>query len=224
MTRPLLVSLLMGGVLLTGCSAQQVITDPPASPPLVSSSSATPSSAAGSPTAAPTPSASVSVSPLPGITGATPGALASRPGGLPPDQRVSAAPASISSRVEYPDGIQVRIVKVTQRLVTAQGPGALTGQPLTTFTIALTNGAKKPLDLNQVVVSAFYGRPPVLAQAIYEPGVADFATVIAPGGTASTTYAFSIPVDRRSNLTVAVDFNGTHTAAVFTGEVTLETS
>jgi hypothetical protein len=126
----------------------------------------------------------------------------------------------VTSPVTYPDGLKVRINGVVQSTITAQGPGELTGQPLTTFTIELTNGTSKDVVLNQVVVSAFYGTPLLMAQPVYSPGVSDFATVVKPGASASTKYAFSIPVAELHRVTIAVDFDGLHSVAVFTGSTT----
>ncbi len=119
----------------------------------------------------------------------------------------------------YPDGLKVRIVKISQGTITAQGPGELTGRPKTTFTIEMTNGTSKPINLTQVVVSASYGTPPLQAPPVYDSGTTDFATVLAPGKATSTGYTFSIPVDQLGSVTVWVDFDGTHTAAVFAGSV-----
>jgi hypothetical protein len=141
----------------------------------------------------------------------------SRSSGRPTSERVDAKPTTFGKPVVYPDGMVVRITRITQSVVTASGPGELTGQPVTRFTVSVTNGTSGPLVLDQVVVSAFYGSPSLRAQPVYGAGIADFGTTVAKGKAASTVYAFTIPVKKLGSVTVTVDVDGVHGLATFTG-------
>lgn len=203
---------------LTACSSGSTSTTPSgasstASPVGPSAASTSPSSTAGSPSTSPSAG---SQSPVPATSG-TPGALVSRSSGKPADQRVDSKPTTIGKTAVYPDGMTVRITRIAQSTVTASGPGEVTGQPMTKFTITITNGTKSTLVLDQVVVSAFYGSPSLRAQPLYGPGIGDFGTKVAPGKAASTVYAFTIPVKQLASVTLTVDVDGAHGLATFTG-------
>jgi hypothetical protein len=202
-------------IALAGCSS--ATTNASSGSPSSSATSDTPSA---SPTSGPTVTPTGATGKSGATSAPTPGALVSRSGGLPASQRVSASPAPVHSPVVYPDGLQVRVTGISQKTVTAQGPGELTGKPLTVFTIEMTNGTSAPIDLTQVVVTAAYGSPAVAAPPVYDNGIQDFATNLKPGATATTKYAFSIPVKNLKRITLSVDFDGKHTAAVFDGSAT----
>jgi hypothetical protein len=111
----------------------------------------------------------------------------------------------------------VRVDSIKQQTITAQGPGALTGKPSTTFTIRFTNNSTKAVDLSQVVVSAFFGRPQQPSEPVYTGGQNDFSGTLAPGRSMATGYAFSIPVQQLGSVTLTVDFGGIYKPAVFYG-------
>jgi hypothetical protein len=130
---------------------------------------------------------------------------------------VPARPATFRTPVTYPDGLSIAVTKITQQTVTQQGPGALTGQPMTEFTIKFTNGTTQPLNLDQVVVTATYGAQHIDAAPVYEGLMNDFSGSLSPGSSKTTAYAFTIPVKDLGATTLTVDFDGKHSVAVFTG-------
>ena len=142
-----------------------------------------------------------------------------RPGEVPEDKKVPGSPSDFAHPVSYTDGLKVEVVKTEQGRITDTGVGALTGQPVTTFTLKFVNGSNKSIDLNEVVVTATYGATYLHAPPIYTNGLNDFAGAIAPGETKQTAYAFSIPLPHLSKTTLWVDFDGLHTAAIFSGRV-----
>jgi hypothetical protein len=143
--------------------------------------------------------------------------VVSRSSGRPPSQRIDAKPTTFGKPAVYPDGMVVRVTRITQSVVTASGPGEITGQPVTRFTITVTNGTSAPLVLDQVVVSAFYSSPTLRAQPVYGSGIGDFSATVAKGKAASAVYAFTIPVKNLGSVTLTVDVDGTHGLATFTG-------
>ena len=150
---------------LTACSSgsdaspsSSASSTPPSAGPTAASSSTS------SPTTEPSPTTGTP-SPVPVIT-QSPGTLVVRPSSKPSNERIDAKPSSFAKPVVYPDGMVVRVSKISQTVVTASGPGEITGQPMTRFTITITNGTSAPLALDQVVVSAFYSSPTVRALSL----------------------------------------------------------
>lgn len=198
--------------------------------------STTASTATGSPTPAVSPSA-VSSPPTPSPSGPAPDPTATtsvlvteptgdahspgsvpvqRPDATPGSERIVGTAGTMTRPVAYPDGLKVTIVGVSRGTVSDQGPGAVLGAPYRLFDIRFENGTTKPVDLHQVVVSAYYGKN-LQAQPVYYADLQDFATTVRPGANAKAGYAFSIPADDRGPVTLTVDFDGEHAVAVFTG-------
>lgn len=118
----------------------------------------------------------------------------------------------------FPDGVSVRVVKVTKSVEQGAGPGVFKGRPHTALTLSLTNGSRVPLDLTQVVVTTTYGSPALVASPVYEdPSAADFTGTVAPGITATATYVFAVPPGQVRSAVTTVDFDNAHAAATFTG-------
>ena len=136
--------------------------------------------------------------------------------GKRPHPTVTAAPATFKGVSHYEDGVSLRVTDIRHGHVTDEGPGAVKG-PTTTFKLALTNGSSRALQLNSVVVTAVYGTPGRIARPIYLSQSQDFAGTTKPGRTAKAVYTFGISVPRSANVTIHVDFDAVHQAAVFTG-------
>ena len=142
-------------------------------------------------------------------------------GGSPGVPTVSAPPVGFSSVVAYPDAIQLRIAKATKAIEQGHGPGVFAGREYVLFNLRLTNGASSPIHLGQVVVTSFYGKSRQLAAPVYTQGAgaSDFSGVVKPGASATASYAFAVPVNALSDVTMVVDFDGVHTSATFRGPV-----
>lgn len=120
--------------------------------------------------------------------------------------------------VAYPDGIVVRVDRVTRSVEREEGIGSFPGRPQTAFRITLENGSTRPVDLSQTVVTTTYGVRPRSASPVYShPEAQDFLGVVRPGGTATATYVFAIPPGQARTVRTMVDFDGVHTAATLTG-------
>ena len=140
--------------------------------------------------------------------------------GVPASARtVEAAPAAFTAPAEWSDGASVRVTDARQQVSGGKGPGALAGQPQTSFTLEVTNGSKAPLDLNGVVVQATYGGATTQASPLYDGTSVDFGGALEPGATATAVYSFAIPADQLGDVSLSVDVDGTRFPAVFTGEV-----
>jgi hypothetical protein len=136
--------------------------------------------------------------------------------GKRPHPTVTAAPATFRGTVRYSDGVSLEVTRIVHGRVTDEGPGVVQG-PVTTFSLSLRNGSSRPLRLDSVVVTAVYGRPGRVASPIYLDRSQDFAGTARPGATAKAVYTFAISVPRSDHVTIHVDFDAVHAAAVFAG-------
>jgi hypothetical protein len=142
-----------------------------------------------------------------------------RPGAKPAAQRVKSTAAAFTGQVHYSDGVTLQVLSITQGASSGQGPGVFVGAPRTAFTIKVTNGTSRALALDGVVVSMRYGSPQRAASPVYEDSARDLAGTVAPGKSATAVYMFSVPTKELTKVTMSVDFDGTHAAAVFRGSV-----
>lgn len=138
--------------------------------------------------------------------------------GQRPHPRIKARPARIGKAVVYPDGVSLTITRTKQSKVAEQGPGVVNG-PVTLFTLVFHNGSQSKIGLNRVVVTAEYGEPARLAGPVYVHGNQDFAGTVPPRKFAKARYGFRIPLKNLDDVTIAVDYDGQHSAAVFSGPV-----
>ena len=128
----------------------------------------------------------------------------------------SSASLTKSATVRYSDRVLVSIRKIEDSVEEGHGPGAFPGRPNTAITFNITNRSDRPLDLNQVVVSAQYGARPRIASPVYIASLArDFGGVLRPGASASATYAFAVPPQFARRFVATVDFDGLHAPARF---------
>lgn len=161
-----------------------------------------------------TPSASASPTPT---DSDAPIAKVTRPGSSGAAAE-TAEPATTTAPVAYGDGVSLAIVGVAFGSETANGPGSFAGREFARTTIELTNGSDAPIDLNTSVLTMLDAGGAALTRVYAaEAGVTDFAGTVAPGDTVTAVYAFAVPADARSNITLVVDFDAQHSSAVFRG-------
>lgn len=136
-------------------------------------------------------------------------------GATPANVTQTAAPATLKGVVAYPDGTQVRIVRVARGAQTAQGPGAFPGNGFTAVEIEVKAGTQ-PVDLSRVVVTALAGSPQAVVNPVYVPEAktADFSGKLAARAKTTARYAFAI---KSGAMRVVVDLDDAHANAVFTG-------
>lgn len=220
-------------MLIGGCSAAPD-TSTAATPGQAVTKSAASSPSAGA--ATPAPSATKQVVSTKGTgpsTGSPTGTVApplpnpvvkvakvARPG-QPSTPSVTAPPAPFSDPVTYSDGVKLVIVQATKQVETGHGPGVSDGRPFVKFDIELRNGSQKPINLNAVVITTFYGKSKQAAPPVYTPGADtnDFSGTVAPGAKATANFGFAVPIADLGNVTMVVDFDGVHTSATYTGKV-----
>ncbi len=122
--------------------------------------------------------------------------------------------------MRYADKVTLSISDVTFGKETDRGPGSFPGREYAALNLTLKNDSGKALPLRGVVVTVLdkAGNPvaPVYAQ---EVNARDFNATVAPGKTATARYGFAIPTASRSQVTIVVDFDSSHTSAVFSGSI-----
>ncbi|WP_243076174.1 hypothetical protein [Microbacterium sp. SS28] len=175
---------------------------------------------------APAPSASASASGVdpgtgtdaaPDVDSDQPVEKVGRPGD-PAAPTQEADPATTADPVTYPDGVSVRITDVSFGEETAKGPGSFPGRGYSRLTLELSNGSADRIDLGTSVLTVL-DKDGGRVQPVYadEADVQDFAGTLASGATATAVYAFAIPEESMSQITLVVDFDAGHTSAVFRG-------
>jgi hypothetical protein len=202
-------------VVLAGCGSGQDTPSAARTADAPSARGASPTSTAPKP--ASTDSASRSTKPRPADALAPKTRPVVLRNGKVPTPTYSEAPQAFDKPLVYDDGLKLEIVEITQGTVEEQGPGVFTGDPKTTLEIKLSNDSEKAIDLNQVVVSATYGKPARIARPTYGESARDFYGSVEPGDSADAAYVFSVPTKHLSNVTMTMDFDGTHAAATFRG-------
>jgi hypothetical protein len=122
--------------------------------------------------------------------------------------------------VTYADGVYVMVESIEKGMEAGKGPGVVNGRPNIGFLVILHNGAGTAIDLNQVVVTTTYGTPARVAAPVYDDARAqDFSGVCQVHKTRSAMYFFAVPTAERGTITLTVDFDARHDAAVFRGTV-----
>lgn len=139
--------------------------------------------------------------------------------GKTPKPSISVAAAKFGAAARYEDGVVLDVSGITHAKSEGQGPGVFAGEPVTRFTLTVTNGSGSTVDLNQVVVSVRYGDPQREASPVYDQTSQDLHGTLKPGTKARATYGFSIPTSSLTDVLMTVDIDGVHRVASFTGSV-----
>ncbi|MFZ1286061.1 MAG: hypothetical protein WAR57_03360 [Candidatus Phosphoribacter sp.] len=136
---------------------------------------------------------------------------------------VVAAEGAFNRPASYPDGVVLAILTAVRAVEEGAGAGAFPGRELVILELELRNGSAEPINLDQVVITAFYGQSRQLAAPVYAATtqVRDFSGTVAAGATATARYAFAIPTSELSAVTMVVDFDDRHGSATFSGSVTV---
>ncbi len=134
---------------------------------------------------------------------------------------IMASTTSFAEPATYPDGVVVSVNNARAAVELGEGPGVFNGRELLVVDLEITNGSKEPVNVDQVVITTYYGKEKQLAPVVY-PGnlqMHDFSGVADAGSKASARYAFAVPKSALPAVTMVVDFDALHGSAVFTGPV-----
>ncbi len=135
-------------------------------------------------------------------TSLTPGS-----GGTEPTHAVRTKKAvPLHATADFGTGLTVRITRITPIAGRATAPGEVDG-PALRIALAARNSSKHPVSLDGSVVFVSYGPDRTPATEL-SSGEQRFGGSVAPGGTRSATYAFTVPKDQRGDVRVEVSYTG----------------
>jgi len=175
--------------------------DEPGSSAAATSSSEAPASPGEQPSVAPTNP------PTPEPSGPT-GDATEGPG--------TVAPVGLTDTAEVGDGVSGRLVSVEAIQGDGDGPGNIDG-PALRVTVELVNGTSKPVSFDAVAAELYTGQDLTPASPLDDPSAAPFSGTVAPGDSATGVYVFTVPEDRRSDVTVQVGYQAGAPYLVFRG-------
>lgn len=134
----------------------------------------------------------------------------------PKDQ--STRKTSIKKVAEFGNGVTLQVTKTQRVKVNGEGPGEVSGEGVR-FTMKITNGSDREIDLNTVTATVAYGsdRKPASPSAV----AADvpFNGVLKPGESATGSYVFSVPPAGEKNVEVQVSYSADEPIVVLVGAV-----
>lgn len=145
---------------------------------------------------------------------AVPAAVLAPAPGLPP----AVQPVALASTSDLRNGMRARLVEVRSVDAHARIPGEVSG-PALRVTVELTNTTASPASLDRVAVNLYTGSDGVPAVPVTEQAGPALHGSLAPGASARGTYAFTVPVAQRGEVTVTVGVGPQIGTAVFSGAV-----
>lgn len=207
-------------VVTAGCSSSDN-GKPAASPPTYAGGTLA-TSGVGTPSTAASGSPGGASSTAPGGAPASRATTAGRtPSGggidqtVPSRPMVTKAPVALRSRAEFGGRISARISDITAIKATGQGPGEISG-PALRVTFTITNGSSRRLGLGAVTANLTdsTGAPAV---SLTGKPAAPFSGSAAPGASRTGVYVFSVATDRRSPVTISLNYAADAAVVLFKG-------
>lgn len=128
------------------------------------------------------------------------------------------APVALDAKAVTPSGVIISLGKLEALSSDAVAGGEIAG-PAIRATVVIDNASAAPLDLEYVVVNAYYGADRTPAGTAMTPGGAPFEGAIEAGASAQGVYLFTIPEQDRNNVTITVDYLAGEAIAVFQGDL-----
>jgi hypothetical protein len=139
------------------------------------------------------------------------------PGGAAdPAARETLDPAPFGAEVTPQRGVTVVVPKVEEVTGESNVPGEV-GGPALRFTVDVTNGTGKTLDLRTVVVNAYYGPDRTPASPLLKPGGKAFGSEVGDGDTARGVFVFNVPTEFQDEVELEFDPRIDAPIAIFTG-------
>lgn len=139
---------------------------------------------------------------------------------LVPSVAISTKPAvPFSAPGDFGGGVTVKVTKSTDQTSSDTGPGSIKGQAAVAFTLAFTNGSGQVVPVDTVNVTASYGSANTPASPVNASTNSPLSGRIKPGATATGVYAFAIPKDERTDVTLQLWYAQGKPVVVFSGSV-----
>ncbi|MEV0951853.1 hypothetical protein [Promicromonospora sp. NPDC050249] len=133
-----------------------------------------------------------------------------------PEPRETLEPRPFDAAATPEPGVTVRVPKVEKVTGEANVPGEV-GGPALRFTVELTNGTGKTLDLRTVVVNAYYGADRTPAAPLLKPGGKAFEAEAGADDSARGAFVFNVPAEFQDDVELEVDPGVGKAIVIFTG-------
>ncbi len=127
-------------------------------------------------------------------------------------------PVGPGTSVEGEDGIRVALTKIEDVQGEAVQPGEVAG-PAVRVTVTMTNASKRSFNAGTTVVNAYVGKDLTPAGMLVRPGGVPMYGTLRPGETTYGVYIFTIPTERRDDVTITVDYQAKAPTVVFRGKI-----
>jgi hypothetical protein len=121
-----------------------------------------------------------------------------------PEVRETLDPAPFGAEATPEPGVTVAVPNVEKVTGEANVPGEV-GGPALRFTVDVTNGTGKTLDLRTVVVNAYYGPDRTPASPLLKPGGKAFAPEVDDADTARGMFVFNVPAEFQDEVELEID-------------------
>jgi hypothetical protein len=177
-------------------------------------STASPTSTPGSASASADPTPTSASEPTPSSTGEPVPAPAPSPTELTVFPQLDPVPPDTAVKI---DDLAVQITRVEHVTGESIGAGEVSDDALR-LTIAITNPATEDMNLDLVVVNAYYGADLKPSDTYEQPGGKPFGGSLTPGKTATGVLLFRVPKAQQNDVTVTVDYIPGKPAVVFKGD------
>lgn len=127
----------------------------------------------------------------------------------------TAPPVDLEDPAEI-GALTARLARIEAIEGEADGPGEIAG-PALRVTVELTNGGDAEADLTGVVVNLYHGPEAAPAEMLAGSGSAWLEGTLAPGGTVTGVYVFTVPADDRDPVQVTVFVTPDEPTVLFEG-------
>lgn len=127
------------------------------------------------------------------------------------------APVPLTGTATFGGNVTAALTKVVTADLEAHGPGEFAG-PGVVLTISVVNGSAKAVDLSSVGVTVV-GTNKVAALPVQSGSGLPFSGQLAPGRTATASYAFSLHSLPSNPVTVSIDYSAAAPVVAFTGNI-----
>ncbi|MPV88086.1 hypothetical protein GB882_05350 [Georgenia ruanii] len=118
---------------------------------------------------------------------------------------------------DFGTGLTVSLTEIVPVQGVARAPGEIAG-PALAVTVEATNSSAGALSLDGVTVFVSYGQDRTPATD-FEQGSAPLRGDLAAGSSATGTYVFAVPEDRRDDVRVEISYTGAAPTVAFGGSV-----
>ncbi len=126
-------------------------------------------------------------------------------------------PVPITATGDFGNRVTVEVSDVSSLTSAGNGPGQISGEPAAAVVLRLTNASARSVSLENVTVTAGYGRPATPAGLVDDPRAQPFGGEAAPGASAAGTYVFAIPTAERDDVTLTISYSTEWPTVVLTG-------